>query len=1000
MLYPYGSMLKLLLKSSLQMVYYPEDLQTLKNQIDGDLYTDSIERVLYATDASVYRELPLAVLKPKTESDLGRIIEYANSNKISLIFRTAGTSLAGQCVGSGIVVDFSKYFTKIIEINSEEKWARVQPGVVRDELNRHLKKYELFFSPTTSTANRAMIGGMVGNNSSGTTSIVYGVTRDKVLELSALLSDGSKVTFSELSKEGFFEKCKENSLEGVVYKQIYEQLSSPQIQKNIRNHFPKPSIHRRNTGYAIDELLTSEIFSDSGEPFNFCKLLSGSEGTLACITEIKIKLDDLPEPSEIVVAAHFESLNQGMCASQIAMKHPVTAVELMDKIILDCTKENLEYQKNRYFIEGDPKAVLIIEFRGKTEGEARVKAEAVIRDFQKAGLGYAFPIIGQEKTKLVWTLRSAGLGLLANIPGDRKAVACIEDTAVDINDLADYIDEFDQMMNSYGQESVYYGHAGAGEIHLRPILDLKKKKDREEFYKISEDVAKLVKKYQGSLSGEHGDGRVRAPFIPMMVGEENYQLFKEIKQTWDPNGIFNPGKIVDAPPMNTSLRYEENMDTPVQDTLFDFSDVGGMLRLAEKCNGSGDCRKLPESGGTMCPSYQATRNERDTTRGRANILREFLTKDSRPNPFDHREIKEVLDLCLSCKGCTAECPSNVDMATMKAEFLYQYQKVHGVTLRARAFSHINELNHFGSFFPSVTNFMFQNKLTSSIMKSVLGISEKREIPGIHSESLRAWYKKEYKKIPAPEKIIKTVYFFIDEFTNYNDTPIGISAITLLKRLGFEVRIVRHDESGRSAFSKGLLEKAKRHAENNVRIFKDLVGEDAPLVGVEPSALLSFRDEYPRIVDKELHEAAKKLKLNTFLIDEFLGKEIFAGNISPDSFTKEKKTIKLHGHCHQKALSSLEWTKNILCLPENYSVEIIPSGCCGMAGSFGYEKEHYDLSMEIGEMVLFPAVRNTSEEIIIAATGTSCRHQIKDGTRRIARHPVEILCDALSPVSIR
>jgi FAD/FMN-containing dehydrogenase/Fe-S oxidoreductase len=969
-------------------------LHDLASQLEGELKFDSLTKTLYATDASVYREIPLAVAFPKTEDDIQKLILFARENKTSLIPRTAGTSLAGQCVGNGIVVDVSRYFTKILEFNKEEKWVRVQPGVVRDELNQFLKPHGLFFSPITSTANRAMIGGMVGNNSSGTTSIVYGTTRDKVLQLQTLLSDGTQALFGSLSKEEFEKKCEMETLEGRLYRQIRNELSEPGIQNNIKENFPKKSIHRRNTGYAVDALMDSEVFSDGESHFNFCKLLSGSEGTLAFTTEIKITLDPLPDPMEIVVAAHFESIHQSMKAAQVAMKHPATAVELMDKIILDCTKQSLEYNKNRYFVEGDPMALLMIEFTGKTELEAREKGEKLISDLKAAGLGYAYPVIGPDLTKSAWALRSAGLGLLANIPGDRKAVACIEDTAVDIEDLANYIDEFDKMMEGYGQEPVHYAHAGAGEIHLRPILDLKKKADQEEFYKISLDVAKLVKKYNGSLSGEHGDGRVRAPFIPLMVGEENYQLFRRIKYTWDPDSIFNPGKIVDTAPMNTSLRYEADMKTPEQDTIMDFSEVGGILRMAEKCNGSGDCRKLPSSGGTMCPSYQATRNEKDTTRGRANILREFLTKDKQPNAFDFPEIKEALDLCLSCKGCTAECPSNVDMASMKAEFLYQYQKANGVSLRSKAFAHINELNSLGSILPGFTNFSLSNPFTGRLMKSVLGVAPKRNLPVISKVDLKSWFRKNQAKFPVKTPVIKTIYLFVDEFTNHNDTEIGIITIKLLRKLGYEVKVVDHEESGRSAISKGLLEKARKHAEANVRILRDKVNLNTPLVGIEPSAILSFRDEYPRLVRKDWIEDAKKIKAHTFLIDEFLGREVAAGNITPESFTQDSKHIKLHGHCHQKALSSLIWTQKILTLPKHYTVEVIPSGCCGMAGSFGYEAEHYELSMQIGEMVLFPAVRNAKESTQIAAPGTSCRHQIWDGTGKKAQHPVEILWDAL------
>lgn len=968
-------------------------LQELSTQLEGTLQFDSLTKTLYATDASVYREMPLGVAFPKSNSDIQKLIHFATQNGTSLIPRTAGTSLAGQCVGNGIVVDVSKHFTKILEFNKEERWVRVQPGVVRDELNRFLKPHGLFFSPITSTANRAMIGGMVGNNSSGTTSIVYGVTRDKVISLRTILSDGNEVVFGEMSPDDFDRKCNLNTLEGKIYNQIFDELSNPEAREEIHTQFPKKSIHRRNTGYAVDELLKSELF-EGQEKFSFCKLLAGSEGTLAFTTEIKITLDPLPDPIEIVVAAHFESIHQSMKSAQVAMKHPATAVELMDKIILDCTKESIEYSKNRYFVEEDPKAILMVEFRGKTLEEAMSKGQALVEDLKKENLGYAYPIIEPEKVASAWSLRAAGLGLLANIPGDPKAVACIEDTAVDIADLADYIDEVDEMMDGFNQKPVHYAHAGAGEIHLRPVLDLKKKEGVEDFYKISEASAKLVKKYRGSLSGEHGDGRVRAAFIPMMVGDKNYQLFRRIKSAWDPNNIFNPGKIVDAAPMNEFLRYQPDAKTPEQKTVLDFSNVGGILRLAEKCNGSGDCRKLPESGGTMCPSYMATRNERDTTRGRANVLREFLTLDKKENAFDHPEIKEAMDLCLSCKGCTAECPSNVDISSMKAEFLYHYQKANGIPLRSRAFAYINELNGLGSLVPGIANFFLKNKVTGGVMKSFLGVAPKRNLPEISPKSLRKWYKKNYELLPGSHKTIKSVYFFVDEFTNHNDTKIGIKAISLLKKLGYEVKVVDHEESGRSALSKGLLPKAKKHAEANVKIFEKLIDGNTPLIGLEPSAILSFRDEYPRIVSSDLAQAAKKLKFHVKLIDEFLAQEIVAGNISASSFTQKPKKIKLHGHCHQKALSSITWTQKLLSFPENYSVETIPSGCCGMAGSFGYEAEHYAVSQQIGELVLFPAVRETDAETIIAAPGTSCRHQIADGTGRKAKHPVEILWEAL------
>ncbi len=967
-----------------------QKLARLNKQLSGELFYDSLMRTLYATDASVYQEMPLAVAYPKDEADIKKLIAFATNNKTSLIPRTAGTSLAGQCVGSGIVVDVSKHFTKILEFNKKEAWVRVQPGVVRNELNAFLKPDGYFFSPITATANRAMIGGMVGNNSCGTTSIEYGATRDHVLQLKTILSDGSDVIFEKIDLENFHKKRKANTLEGKIYQQIFEELEKETNQKNIIDEFPKPSIERRNTGYAVDYLLKSEPFLEKKTPFDFCKLLCGSEGTLAFTTEIKLHLDLLPSPFEVVVAAHFDSINECMRATQFAMKHQPSKCELMDKIILDCTKENIEQNKNRDFVEGDPKGVLLVEFRGETMEAATAKADQLIADFKSKNIGYGFPKILPPKTKGVWELRSAGLGLLANIPGDKKAVACIEDTAVALEDLADYIDEFEEIMKGFGQQSVYYAHAGAGEIHLRPILNLKEKNDVEDFYKISEASAKLVKKYKGSLSGEHGDGRVRAAFLKLMVGEENYELFKRIKKTWDPNQIFNPKKIVDAAPMNEQLRYEFDQQTPDFQTIMDFSETGGILRLAEKCNGSGDCRKLPLSGGTMCPSYQATRNEKDTTRARANTLRNFLTKNVGENPFDHEEIKEVMDLCLSCKGCTSECPSNVDMSSLKAEFQHQYYKTNGVPLRARAFANINSLNSLGAIFPSMTNFFLGNQLTGSVLKKILKVAPERDLPKLQKQTFRNWIKKQ----PIKKEAYQEVCLFVDEFTNFNDTSVGMAAFLLLSHLGYKVLTVKHPESGRAAMSKGLLEKAQRCAQQNVDIFKNIISKKTPLIGLEPSAILSFRDEYPRLVKASDRATAKELAKNTFTIEEFLATEFQKGKIDTSLFTKEKKEILLHGHCHQKALSSTDHSAWLLSIPENYNVEIIPSGCCGMAGSFGYEAEHYDVSMKIGEMVLFPAVRDSKENTIIAAPGTSCRHQIFDGTRRVAKHPVEILWEAV------
>ena len=965
----------------------------LESQLEGEIHYDDLMTAIYATDASVYKMLPQAVAFPKTVQDLKFLIAFAKNKNTSLIPRTAGTSLAGQCVGNGIVVDVSKHFTKILEINEKDKTVTVQPGVIRDELNNYLKPFGLFFGPNTSTSNRCMIGGMVGNNSSGTTSIQYGVTRDKVLKLKTILSDGTEAVFCDVSKNEFHEKLKGHSLEAQIYKTIYSELNSEEVHDNILHEFPKPEIHRRNTGYAIDELIKTDVFSTSysSSNFNMCKLLAGSEGTLAFTTEITLQLDVLPPKENMMIAAHFNSIQDCLLAVETVMLHNLHTCEMMDKTILDLTKHNKTQQENRQFIEGDPKAILMCEVKGKTVENAKIQAGNLIKSIEGLGLSYANPILQAEEIDKAIELRKAGLGLLGNMIGDKKTAACIEDTAVALPDLANYISEFTQLMTTYNQEAVYYAHAGAGELHLRPILNLKKKDDVVLFRKITTDVAHLVKKYKGSMSGEHGDGIVRAEFIPLMIGEANYQILKRIKTAFDPGNIFNPGKIVDAFPMDENMRYHPDREEPEIETFLDFSDSLGILREAEKCNGSGDCRKLPEFGGTMCPSYRATRNEKDTTRARANALREFLTNSDKINKFDYKELKDVFDLCLSCKACASECPSSVDVASLKAEFLYQYQQINGVSLRTKLFAYNNRLNDLGSSFSRLTNFMFSNNFTSFLIKKSLGIASKRSLPLISNKSLSKYYKGTLNQNDT-KNYIKIIYLFNDEFTNHLDTEIGLDALSLLEALNYKVIILNHAESGRSHVSKGLLENAKKFANLNIHIFKDKITSITPLVGIEPSAILTFKDEYLKLVDDKV--SAEKIAKNTFLIEEFIQQEINLGNINPEQFSKDIKTIKFHGHCHQKALSNQKSSFDILNLPENYQVTIIPSGCCGMAGSFGYEKEHYDVSMQIGEQTLFPAIRNAKENVIISANGTSCRHQIKDGTQKVAKHPVTILKEAL------
>ncbi|HVU17215.1 MAG TPA: FAD-linked oxidase C-terminal domain-containing protein [Candidatus Didemnitutus sp.] len=975
------------------------DFAALSAGFDGELHTGRAMRLLYATDASEYQEIPAAVAFPRTESDLARLIAFAGQHGLGLVPRTAGTSLAGQVVGSGIIVDLGRYFNRIIAIDPTRRRARVQPGVVRNELNLALKPHELFFTPETSTANRAMIGGMVGNNSCGANSIVYGATRDHLVSARGFLSDGSEVTFGPLTPAEFAAKCAgPATLETAIYRHVRALLGDAERRRMIRENFPKAGVTRRNTGYALDALMESAVFDPASDrPFNLCRLIAGSEGTLFLGVEFELNCEWLPPPGGLM-CAHFASIAEALQATLIAMRHGPFGCELIDRHILECTRSNLEQAKNRFFVQGDPGAVLVIEFRH----EQREWIEQVMRrvrgEFQAAGLGYAYPFVWGDDCNKIWDLRRAGQGIMTNVVGDAKPREVVEDTAVAVADLPAYIAEFDALMrDKYGIACVYYAHAGAGELHTRPLFNLKTEEGLRMFRGIATDIAALVKKYRGSLSGEHGDGRLRGEFIRFMVGDDCYRYMRELKAAFDPRGIFNPGKIVDTPPMDTSLRHAPHHPTPEYETVFDFSAVQGVLRAAEKCNGSGDCRKSHLMGGTMCPSFMATRNEKDTTRARANMLRHVLTHPRDPaQPFDSPELAEVMDLCLSCKGCRSECPSNVDLTRLKAEWQQHYNDAHGVPLRSRLVANFGRAMRLASRFPALYNWAISAPDTARWIKRFSGFAPRRSLPPLPAITVNAWHAKQGNRPTVSTGFPNgRVHLFCDEFTDTTDAPVGIAAIQLLNRLGYEVVIPSQIESGRAHLSKGLVREARTLAERNVELLEPVVTEAAPLVGIEPSALLGFRDEFPDLVRAPLKPAARRLAARSLLIDEFIAREATRGRIRSESFLARERRILLHGHCHQKALGSVAATVQMLQLPRGHRVTVIPSGCCGMAGSFGYEREHFALSQQIGELVLFPAVRAADDEVAVAAPGTSCRHQIADGTGRVARHPVEILAEALA-----
>ena len=969
--------------------------EALAAALDGELRTGSVARKLYSTDASEYQEEPLAVALPASERDVARLVAFARAQRIGLIPRTAGTSLAGQVVGSGLVVDVGRHLNRVLSIDPERRRARVQPGVIRNELNRQLAPHGLLFGPETSTANRAMMGGMAGNNSCGANSIVYGSTREHLMSVRGFLADGTECTFGPLSEEAFHEKCNgPDCLETRIYRGLRRLLSDPENRRAIEENYPRKSIKRRNTGYALDLLMDADVFdSTSPHPFNLCKLLAGSEGTLFFGVDYEFNCEPLP-PAGALMCAHFNSVPESLQATRIAVRHDPSACELIDKHILDCTKANIEQRRNRFFVQGDPGAILVIEFRRPERSEIEAEMVRLETAFRNAGLGYAFPVLWDADGDRVWELRRAGQGVMTNVVGDTRPAEVVEDTAVDVDDLPGYIAEFDSLMREkYGIACVYYAHAGSGELHTRPLINLKTDEGHRMFRSIAEDIAALVKKYRGSLSGEHGDGRLRGEFIRFMAGDHCYELMRQVKHLFDPEGIFNPGKIIDTPPMDSAHRYGPGHPTPDYETVFDFSPVLGILRAAEKCNGSGDCRKTELAGGTMCPSYMATRDETDTTRARANILRHHLTHPPDPRrPFAGEEIHEVMDLCLSCKGCKSECPSNVDIAKLKAEFLQHYHDAHGLPMRTRLIAGFARTAALAARAPWLWNAVVGTPALRRLANRAMGFHPDRTLPLAARTTLRRWFVR--RTPPDVARNGRRIYLFADEFTNHTDAAIGIAAVEVLEALGYEVLLPPHSESGRSALSKGLLRRARAIARENVDQLAPLISADTPLVGLEPSALLSFRDEYPDLLRGGQQQRARRLGEHCLLIDEFIAREIDAGRITRDAFAPSERVIHLHGHCHQKALASQTPTVRMLELPAGHQVRLIPSGCCGMAGSFGYEKEHYALSQRIGELVLFPRVRDTPAHETIAAAGTSCRHQIHDATGRRARHPIEILHEAL------
>lgn len=944
---------------------------------------DSLSRKLYATDASMYEELPAGVAFPEKADDIRKLVLKANEEGFSITARSAGTSLAGQTTGGGVIMDVSPKMNRILELNAEEKYAVVQPGVIRDTLNREAAPHDLLFGPDTSTTNRCMLGGMIGNNSSGSFSIKFKTTRESVLELQTILSDGSEVVFKALTPEELDQKLKLDNLEGYIYRSMLKLLR--RNKELILENYPHPEILRRNTGYALDKLCEMQPLNPQGRPFNMAELLCGSEGTLAMTVSAKVKLLD-KDHEQLVIVPQFDNLRDAMVATKTAVKAGPAAVELVDYIILDATKGNIEQRKNRFFLDGEPRYILITQFEGNDKEELRKRALKLREELEKEGLGYAYPVIEEEeKMRRVWDLRKAGLGLLMGLGEDSRSPSFCEDTAVRVEDLPEYVEEFEAIMHKYNTDCVFYAHASVGELHLRPVIDITTEKGMQVMKDMAEEIADLVRKYRGSLSGEHGDGRARAPYIPRVLGEELMPVLRQVKDIWDPNGIFNPGKIVNAQPIDTDLRFSPSYKRPETETVFAWRKEGSLGAATELCNGAGVCRKLAESGGTMCPSYMATGEEKDSTRGRANVFRQVFAGED-PAGYRSEELKEALDLCLSCKACKSECPANVDMAKMKAEFMHGWHKAEGAELKERFFTDAAKIFPLASLMPKVSNAVAALPPVKQLMETIFGIDSRRALPEFSEKTFRSMFKKHRKNgaLQSEDKVV----LFADLFTNYNEAETGLAAVEVLEAMGFEVLLADVMVSGRPQLSKGFLDEAKEICSATLAELKTYVKQGIPVVGLEPSEILTLRDEFLELCsDKELPDA-QLLAENSFTIEEFV---VMHRNRFPD--TGKQGALSLHGHCHAKALTGNEPYTEALTIA-GYEVEELQTGCCGMAGSFGYEKDHYDTSMEIGELVLFPALRNKEKNAKVCAPGFSCRHQIKDGTGRIAEHSVVLMRNAL------
>ena len=964
----------------------------LRTAIRGDVRFDAGSRLLYSTDASMYQMEPVGVVIPRDADDVRAAIELAGRHHVAVLPRGGGTSLTGQTVNNALVLDFSRHLDRVLEVNTEELWARVQPGLVQDNLNHHVRPLGLLFGPDTSTSNRATLGGMLGNNSGGSHSIAYGLTVEHVIELTTLLADGSRVVFGEVTPGEFAAKCRAPGLEGQIYREIarIRETYAAEIQARYPAHW------RRVSGYNLNEL----VGAGSARPgrteggliqarpgsatLNVARLIVGSEGTLVTVLEAKVRLVRRPKATALEVI-HYRDIQEALESSQSILETGPYAVELTDKMILDLARNNIEQSQRMAFVQGDPAAIMIVEYAGDTDAEVRAKVETLEARRQRERFGYAAHAAhdaGEQQS--IWKLRKAGLGLLLGMKGDKKPIAFVEDTAVEPRHLAEFVTRFREIFAKHDTVGAYYGHCSVGCLHIRPVIDLKTPRGLEQVRTIADEIADLVVRFGGTLSSEHGDGRARSPFLERMYGPRIMQAFRELKRAFDPDNRMNPGNIVAPAGLTDHLRYGTQYTTWEPTTLLDFSEQGGFAASVEMCNGVGACRKTLE--GTMCPSYMATKDEEHSTRGRANALRAVLSGRLPPAEFTGRRLYEVMDLCLECKGCKAECPANVDMAKLKYEFLHHYYQANGLPLRNRLFGRIARMNRLGSRMPALVNWVSGLTPSRWALEKLAGIDRRRPLPSLAAQTFTDWFARRVPPAAAPRG---EVVLFNDTFTTYNVPEIAQAAVEVLEAAGYRVVLVDRECCGRPLISKGMLAEAREHAAWNVARLAPYARRGVSIVGLEPSCLLTLRDE---TVDLVRTDDARAVARQSFLFEEFLLRERARGLVL--AFDGNGRKALLHGHCHQKALVGTAPTVGALRWA-GFAVEEVDSGCCGMAGSFGFEREHYDISVALGNRRLAPAVKAAPLETEIVAPGISCRQQIQHLAGRRAKHPAEVLREALS-----